>query len=549
MNYLLTASLVLLAAWPACVLLVRYSDRYQINRWLMLVGLGSVLALPFLALTSPAPEVTSLVQDTVDYAVQQTTTEALPFTEQSPAATLSENGSVSTSEAAAPASAATTNFAFTWASGYLIGLALMLLLMGVRMLALLTLHLRSRPNGDNRYRLLRPSAKPGQAFTFGSSVYFSIDVPDAPDFDHILAHERVHARQFHSFDILLSEVFLCLFWFHPTAWWLRTKLRANLEYLVDATVAGEGSDRRAYQMALVRQSQVNHGMALALPFSEPTLRSRIARMTGLPHHWAVAAIASVGMVIWLAVAGITMAGTADSLNSTNEEPYVAYFADKLPEEIESFDLYARRIPTVDEYYQLRAILAKIPGAKLYVWQDPGDYNYNMRIDYLGNVPAELDRLPTKTSATHSFRFGLVPDQSPFSHLRDYSIRPTAGKLAPVAERNLVQHPMMDGRLETMRIFSQYFEHSPQDFKQHPLDSNEEIAIKVNGVKMPLRRPQIVNSLGSDDLFYLLDNGKIAYVNWEKEGWYGPSLEGPETPDEKAAKLMQQAGPHLWNATH
>ena len=95
-----------------------------------------------------------------------------------------------------------------------VGLVFGLLLL-LRLTSLLTLHLRSRPKSG--YRELAAGAATGQAFTFGRTVYVSPDLPGTADFGHVLQHERVHARQLHSLDILLSEVFLCLFWFHPVA--------------------------------------------------------------------------------------------------------------------------------------------------------------------------------------------------------------------------------------------------------------------------------------------------------------------------------------------
>lgn len=534
MSYLLSASLVLLAVWPAYHLLLRCSDRYQINRWLLLLGVLTVIALPLIPLASPAPEMTELVRETIDYAVKQTALEVTTVETVSVASEVPPLGEQLSP--AAPAAAAPTRPALTWAMGYMIGLALMLMITAIRLLALLTLHLRSRPNGDRSYRLLHPSAKPNQSFTFGHFLYFSIDVPDQPDFDHILAHERVHARQFHSLDILLGEALVCIFWFHPAAWWLRTKLRANLEYLVDKSVINSGQNRRAYQLALVRQSQGSPTLALALPFSEPTLKSRITRLTGLPQHWVVAGIATVSMICWLGIAGLTVFGTSSDYELTGEDPYVTYFEDRLPEDIHSFDLYSRRIPTVDEYYQIRAILAKIPGTEFFLYKNPKDDGYSLRLDHGLNVPAELHRLPINESPTQTFRIGLIPNEGTYSHFEtEY---PTTGKFTPVAERNLVNHPMADGRLENMRIFSQVWLNSPQNMEFNELASDEELVVRINGEKIPLRPSEIVHGKGNDNHYYLLDNGQVAPVGWDQQNMYPP---GQRTAYGRMAELLDCPG--------
>jgi len=258
----------------------------------------AVCALPFLEMESPAPVVTQSVQGTISY-VERSALSALPISiEPNPTEYLASDDSFGREEV----QVMTQNVFDPIPGPYLFygGVCLLaFLLLGLRLAFILRLHLRSRPNGDRSYRLLHPSAKSGQAFTFGHLLYFSIDVPDDGDFDHILAHERVHARQLHTFDILVCEVFLCLFWFHPAAWWLRTKMRANLEYLVDQEVVKRGSDRRSYQLALVRQSQAAQGLALALPFSEPSLKSRIVRLSGMPEYRLVGVAAALGLLLWM----------------------------------------------------------------------------------------------------------------------------------------------------------------------------------------------------------------------------------------------------------
>ncbi|SEP62681.1 M56 family metallopeptidase [Neolewinella agarilytica] len=398
MNYLLTATILLFALWPAYYLLLRYSERYSLNRLLLLLAMVAVCALPFVELESPAPVVTQSVQGTITLMEETIAPiEALP---PATSETFFVDDSVQP-EIHVPVTKAPVPKLYLI---YGVVSLLSFLLLGLRLAFILRLHLRSRPNGDGSYRLLHPSAKPGQAFTFGHLLYFSIDVPDDGDFEHILAHERVHARQFHTVDILISEVFLCLFWFHPTAWWLRTKMRANLEYLVDKEVVKRGSDRRSYQLALVRQSQAAQGLALALPFSEPSLKSRIVRLSGMPEYRLVGVAAALGLLLWLGIAMVTLNGTMTDLTHPSSGSYLAAYAEKgdpyydyyqgiLPQEITSIEVYTDRMVTVDEYLQLRAILSKVPGTRLYLYKAPFDKNYSLELQYGQNSPARVNYLP------------------------------------------------------------------------------------------------------------------------------------------------------------
>ncbi|WP_020571869.1 M56 family metallopeptidase [Neolewinella persica] len=422
MSTLLTASILLLLLWPAYAVLLRYSDRYALNRFLLVLAMVAVCALPFVSLESPAPAITQSLQGTIEY-VEQTTY-------QSPTVVPNEEMLTVSTDLAKPDSIVErsvergeiTTFI------YLGGVGLLLLLLGVRLLFLLSLHLRSRQSSNGQYRLLHDGVTSGQAFTFGKFLYFSADVVSGPDFDHVLAHERVHARQGHSLDIFLSELFLCIFWFHPTAWWLRAKMRANLEFLVDNAVISAGADRRDYQLALVRQSQATHGLALTLPFSEPSLKSRITRMTGMSEYRIISLIATVALLFWLGVAAmvvkgseaetkyntfqfddVTLKGQSSPISAT-EFLYTTYFTESIPEEINSFELYFRRLPTPDEYLQIKSILQRIPHTNFSIYEPcngaPGTYlmqlsHYLKQEAVFRNPLREGDLLP------HHFLFSLT----------------------------------------------------------------------------------------------------------------------------------------------
>ncbi len=515
MNYLLSASLVLLLAWPACHFLLRYSNRYTLNRWLLLFAFGVIALLPLVPVTSPAPAATQAVNGTIEYVITDYVAPTTPITttatETAAAPTTDQISSVSRQDSAA-------SLSLTWPTVYLIGLALFATMLLFRLAFLFSLHLRSRPNGDSSYRLLHPNAQSGQAFTFGRNIYFSIDVPDGPDFDHILTHERIHARQGHSTDILLSEVFLCIFWFHPIAWWLRNKLRANLEYLVDAEVLSGGTNRRDYQLALVRQSHTAQNLALSLPFSEPTLKDRISRMTGLPQHKIVALLATVALLFWVGVAGVVVFGETRPADN-GMEPFEAYYADRVPEQIITFNIYAKRAPTVDEYYQLRAILKHIPESNLYLYKNTHDEGMTMSLRHWQNKPVTLYRLPTEVVDDRMYRLALMPRIAPFKNIN--APLPTGGYFVPVAEDN-DQHNIINPVPGSTFITQSYgYEPSRLDLENFEFGPGEEFVVTINGQRFPLRPAEIVPATGEDKNYFLFDNGSVAPTEWEEGDYFVP----------------------------
>ena len=68
--------------------------------------------------------------------------------------------------------------------------------------------------------------------------------------DMILAHERVHIRLGHSWDLLFAQLCATMQWFSPAAWLLKRELEAIHEYEADSDTLRQGFDARQYQLRL-----------------------------------------------------------------------------------------------------------------------------------------------------------------------------------------------------------------------------------------------------------------------------------------------------------
>ncbi|HMH34135.1 MAG TPA: M56 family metallopeptidase, partial [Puia sp.] len=99
---------------------------------------------------------------------------------------------------------------------------------------------------------------------------------------HIILHEKVHVRQYHTLDILLMELFAAIFWFHPMAWNLKKLAKLNLEYIADKELLNGGVSRKEYQYDLVRVSFGRSLNTTANYFNYSHLKNRIAMMNIKP---------------------------------------------------------------------------------------------------------------------------------------------------------------------------------------------------------------------------------------------------------------------------
>lgn len=94
----------------------------------------------------------------------------------------------------------------------------------------------------------------------------------------ILTHEQTHVTQWHSVDVLLSQLFVAAFWFNPIAWLMRVQVRSNLEYLADRSVLCEGMDKKAYQYHLLAVAYRKNVATITNNFNVLPLKKRIRMM-------------------------------------------------------------------------------------------------------------------------------------------------------------------------------------------------------------------------------------------------------------------------------
>jgi hypothetical protein len=67
----------------------------------------------------------------------------------------------------------------------------------------------------------------------------------------VIAHERAHARRRDPLVALLTRINVCVFWFHPVAWWLERTLADAAEQACDDIAVRAGSQPREYAETLL----------------------------------------------------------------------------------------------------------------------------------------------------------------------------------------------------------------------------------------------------------------------------------------------------------
>lgn len=122
---------------------------------------------------------------------------------------------------------------------------------------------------------LRKAAGP---FSFFRMVFLHPESHSDKETDEILTHECTHVSQWHSIDVILSEMICMACWFNPFVWLLKREVRHNLEYLADNTVIQSGYDSKSYQYHLLGLAHHQSVTTLYNSFNVLHLKNRIMMM-------------------------------------------------------------------------------------------------------------------------------------------------------------------------------------------------------------------------------------------------------------------------------
>ena len=119
-----------------------------------------------------------------------------------------------------------------------------------------------------------------QIFSFFHYIFWGMQSELSPkEQSQIIQHELVHARQWHSLDIIALEWLQIFFWFNPACYLMKRSMRQVHEYLADTAVLQQGINKQDYATLLVQQSLFTGKISIGSSFfNQNLLKSRIKMM-------------------------------------------------------------------------------------------------------------------------------------------------------------------------------------------------------------------------------------------------------------------------------
>lgn len=130
----------------------------------------------------------------------------------------------------------------------------------------------------NGYRLYCTDA-PHLPFSFFKGLYWSRHYKtDALSRQKIIKHEEAHIFQWHSLDVMLTEICSIMMWWFPIANLYKKEIKTMHEYLADEYVTRWFS-KKEYGRLLLRQTQSGMQLAISNAIFSSQLKRRIMMMT------------------------------------------------------------------------------------------------------------------------------------------------------------------------------------------------------------------------------------------------------------------------------
>lgn len=148
----------------------------------------------------------------------------------------------------------------------------------IQLFSVLKLRIGNESEKLTEFRIVKIKDTKASPFSFFHWIFINTETNSSSELAEIIAHEQVHVRQYHSIDVILSEVLCICFWWNPFAWLLKREIKINLEYLADRGVLNSGFDSKKYQYALLQVSNKNTGIPLINNFNVSQLKKRITMM-------------------------------------------------------------------------------------------------------------------------------------------------------------------------------------------------------------------------------------------------------------------------------
>lgn len=169
------------------------------------------------------------------------------------------------------------------------------------------------------------------------------------DQQSILAHERAHARLWHSADVLIVQILMILVWFNPIIYWYRKVLEELHEFEADLSVSGQ-IETEEYCNLLAKETLDRAQFSMANHFNKSLTLKRILMIKSIRKKISMAKM--LGLLLSTVLVTVLIACEEKVISDMKRAAGQSVLLTEYPAEVQE---------------ALNSIQAKNPGAKLQVY--------------------------------------------------------------------------------------------------------------------------------------------------------------------------------------
>ena len=236
-------------------LFLRKETLFHFNRWLLLSGLVLSVILPILSITK----------------IVKVPMVAMP------------SGTQSISPILVAASSSSTVLLYSFIGLYLIGVCFLFIRLSRQGIFVKRIIKNGQRLKCSKFIYIQCEGKI-QPFSFFNYIVYNPNNHSESELKIIMAHEEVHAVQYHSLDVILIELVCILQWFNPVIWLYKVAIKQNLEFLADMDNQEIKIDKKQYQYTLLQQAVGNHQLSIVNPFFNSLIKKRIVMINQNQSH-------------------------------------------------------------------------------------------------------------------------------------------------------------------------------------------------------------------------------------------------------------------------
>lgn len=272
-SYIIHASILIAIFCGSYYLLLSKATFFKLNRAVLLLGIFASFLLPFV----PAPVKLSYQGKQIESstAIQKSLQNIVKENSQQNPQTIQQDAKFLQPEISVLETGSSRRYDLSIIPTiYLIGVIILLLNLFFQFFSLGSKIFKYSSTGSS---VIKIPYKISPCSFFGYTL-IEEDMPEGELKDNILMHERIHAQQWHSLDILLAELLVVALWFNPFAWMYRKAVESNLEFLADNGMIDQNIEKKKYQYNLLQLAVPNFPLSIVTNYNQTLIKKRITMM-------------------------------------------------------------------------------------------------------------------------------------------------------------------------------------------------------------------------------------------------------------------------------